>query len=64
MIASLLARFELSAVRVFETGIEPENVASMHCLTAAGFQQNHRDPDFEGMLYFLHVRIRPRPSGL
>jgi len=37
MIAALAARPELSAFRLFEAGVEPENLASIRCLLVAGF---------------------------
>jgi len=56
MIACLLARSELTGVQLIEAGVDPDNIASMRCLAAAGFQQHRLDPDFEGMLYFLLSR--------
>lgn len=56
MIGALVARPELSEVRMFEAGVEPENIASICCLSAAGFQPHNREPDYEGMLYFMLLR--------
>jgi RimJ/RimL family protein N-acetyltransferase len=56
MIRALVARPELSEVRLFEAGVDPENVASIRCLVAADFQPHNIEPDFEGMLYFIFLR--------
>jgi RimJ/RimL family protein N-acetyltransferase len=53
MIRALVARPELSEVGLFEAGVEPENIASIRCLLAAGFQPHSNEPDYEGMLYFM-----------
>jgi RimJ/RimL family protein N-acetyltransferase len=52
MVAELMRRPELHEVKLFEAGVEPENVASRRCLTAAGFSLRSEQPDFEGMLYY------------
>jgi RimJ/RimL family protein N-acetyltransferase len=59
MIAALLLRAELRDVRLFEAGVEPENLASRRCLEAAGFTPRSEQPDFEGMLYYRAWRRRP-----
>jgi len=59
MIRALVAWPELSEVRLFEAGVEPENIASIQCLLAAGFRPYRSKPDYEGMLYFTLLR-RPR----
>jgi hypothetical protein len=51
MIAGLLARPALASVKLFEDGVEPENVACRRCLEQAGFCLHSREPDYEGMLY-------------
>jgi RimJ/RimL family protein N-acetyltransferase len=56
MIRALVARPELSEVRLFEAGVDPENVASIRCLVAADFQPHRNEPDFEEMLYFILLR--------
>lgn len=56
MIRAMVSRSELSSVRLFEAGVVPENIASIRCLMAAGFQCGNSDPDFEGMLYFTLSR--------
>jgi RimJ/RimL family protein N-acetyltransferase len=56
MIRALVGRRELSEVRMFEAGVEPENLASVRCLVAAGFRPHNNDPDFEGMLYYMLSR--------
>jgi RimJ/RimL family protein N-acetyltransferase len=56
MITELMNRRELEVVRIFEAGVEPENVASIRCLFAAGFALENTDPDFENMLYLTFRR--------
>jgi RimJ/RimL family protein N-acetyltransferase len=56
MITELVNLPELAVVRIFEAGVEPENVASIRCLIAAGFTLESEDPDFENMLYLLFRR--------
>jgi RimJ/RimL family protein N-acetyltransferase len=56
-----MAAAELSAAGVREVfgGVQPENVASIRCLEAAGFARRADDPDADGFLYFarsLHDR--------
>jgi RimJ/RimL family protein N-acetyltransferase len=53
MVGALLDRPELGEVELFGAGVEPENVASVGCLRAAGFRLQAEEPDFEGMLYYL-----------
>jgi RimJ/RimL family protein N-acetyltransferase len=56
MIRALVARPELWEVRLLEAGVEPENIASIRCLLAAGFQPHKTEPDYEAMLYFMLLR--------
>jgi RimJ/RimL family protein N-acetyltransferase len=56
MIRALVARPELSEVRLFEAGVDPDNLASIRCLLGADFQPHNIEPDFEGMLYFMLLR--------
>ncbi len=42
----------MSHVRLFFGGVEHDNVASIACLTRAGFHRRSREPDFEGMLSY------------
>lgn len=56
MITALMARPELAFIRVFGAGVEPENLASIRCLQAAGFRSLSSEPDFEGTLYLLFQR--------
>jgi L-amino acid N-acyltransferase YncA len=56
MLAALLRRAELAAVRRFAAGVETANHACIHCLYAAGFRLYTTEPDFEGMLYYLSDR--------
>jgi L-amino acid N-acyltransferase YncA len=53
MIRAMMSRPELSSVGLFKAGVELENVASIRCLLAAGFQSYKREPDYEGMLYYM-----------
>ncbi|HZM56193.1 MAG TPA: hypothetical protein VFC03_14325 [Acidimicrobiales bacterium] len=53
LIGALVSRPELSSVRLFEAGVEPENVAAIQCLLAAGFRSIRAEPDYEGLLYFM-----------
>ena len=59
MIAGLLARPALASVKLFEAGVEPENVACRRCLEEAGFCLHSREPDCEGTLYYRAAR----PAG-
>jgi RimJ/RimL family protein N-acetyltransferase len=56
MIRALVEWSELSEVRLFEAGVEPENHASVRCLLAAGFVPHGSEPDFEGMVYYTLSR--------
>lgn len=60
MIAALTGLPELASVELFGAGVEPENVASIRCLEAAGFCLQAQEPDFEGMLYYLAGRALAR----
>ena len=52
MIAAMIARPELRDVELFEAGVEPQNIASRHCLEAGSFEPGSARPDVEGMLYY------------
>ncbi len=56
MLAALSRRPELAAVRRLAAGVEPANQTCVGCLHAAGFRPYTTEPDFEGMLYYLHDR--------
>jgi hypothetical protein len=56
MLEALLEAPEMSEIELFGAGVDPTNAASIGYLTAAGFIQQYREPDFEGMLYFLKRR--------
>jgi RimJ/RimL family protein N-acetyltransferase len=43
---------DLSAVELFEAGVEPDNHAARRALQAAGFRPRSVEPDCEGMLYY------------
>jgi RimJ/RimL family protein N-acetyltransferase len=58
--AALLATVhspELTDVVLFAAGIEPDNVASARCASAAGFAPDTTEPDWEGMVYHLRRRL-------
>jgi RimJ/RimL family protein N-acetyltransferase len=44
---------EVADVRVFEAGIDADNVASRRCAAAAGFRPDDPDPDWEDTVYYL-----------
>jgi hypothetical protein len=47
---------EVADVELIGGGVEPENVASIACLRSAGFSHENKEPDFEGMVYFVRRR--------
>ena len=47
---------EVADIELIGGGVEPENVASIACLRSAGFSQENKEPDFEGMVYFVRRR--------
>jgi len=51
---------EVADVVLFAAGIEPGNVASARCATAAGLLADTAVPDWEGIIY--HLRRRGRPA--
>lgn len=65
MIGALLRQAELLSIILFEAGVEPDNVASLRCLGAAGFRLGSDQPDWEGMLYYRARRadIDCRPAS-
>jgi RimJ/RimL family protein N-acetyltransferase len=57
--ATLLAMMdapETADIRVFAAGVEPGNVASVRCATAAGMTPDTLTPDDEGIVYYLRRR--------
>jgi len=52
MIQALTHHPDLSAVELFEAGVEPESDGSRGALEAAGFRLRTAEPDCEGMLYY------------
>jgi hypothetical protein len=56
LIGALVFRPELSTVRLFEAGVEPENLAALQCLLAAGFRSIQAEPDYEGLLNVMFQR--------
>lgn len=64
MLAALVARPEVAAVRRFAAGVEPANQACVRCLHAAGFRPYSTEPDYEDMLYYVFRPLRAdRPPG-
>ena len=57
---AVLAAPEVADVVLFAAGIEPGNVASARCATAAGLLPQTTTPDWEDMIY--HIHRRPHPS--
>ena len=43
---------DVSHIQLFFGGVEQDNVASIACLTRAGFHLRSPEPDFEGMLFY------------
>lgn len=52
MIGALIGHPDLTAVQVFEAGVEPDNHGGRGALQAAGFHARSPIPDYEGMLYY------------
>ncbi len=60
MIEALMSLPDLRQIELFAAGLEPDNVGSVACLQAAGFEPLDPRPDWEGIVY--HVRFRPLGS--
>jgi RimJ/RimL family protein N-acetyltransferase len=60
MIVALLTQPDLAHIELFAAGVEPENLGSVGCLRAAGFQALNAEPDWEGIVYYIKRR---RTSG-
>jgi RimJ/RimL family protein N-acetyltransferase len=43
---------DVSHIQLFFGGVEQDNVASIACVTRAGFHLRSPEPDFEGMLFY------------
>lgn len=56
MISSLMEVPELAPIELFAAGVEPDNVASVRCLVAAGFTPLDPEPDWEGIVYYTKRR--------
>jgi RimJ/RimL family protein N-acetyltransferase len=56
MIATLLIHPELAHIELFAAGVEPDNVGSVGCLRAAGFEAWDSQPDWEGLVYYFKRR--------
>jgi ribosomal protein S18 acetylase RimI-like enzyme len=56
VLCALFEAPEVADIALFGGGVEPENVASIACLRAAGFSQENEEPDFEGIVYFVRRR--------
>ena len=57
-IHATVAHPDLSDIRLFFGGVEADNIASIRCLTKAGFRLRSPEPDSEGMLYYSWERWR------
>jgi RimJ/RimL family protein N-acetyltransferase len=64
MIQALTRHLDLTAVELFEAGVEPENLASRGALEAAGFRLRSPVPDCEGMLYYSAWTTRASASSI
>jgi GNAT superfamily N-acetyltransferase len=56
MLSALFEAAEVADIELFGGGVEPENVRCLACLAAAGFSQEDKEPDFEGIVYFIKRR--------
>ena len=56
MITTLLALPDLAHIELFVAGVEPDNVGSVGCLRAAGFEALDSRPDWEGIVYYVKRR--------
>jgi RimJ/RimL family protein N-acetyltransferase len=56
MITTLLALPDLAHIELFAAGVEPDNVGSVGCLRAAGFEALDSRPDWEGIVYYVKRR--------
>jgi RimJ/RimL family protein N-acetyltransferase len=63
MILALTHHPDLTAVELFEAGVEPENHGSRGALEAAGFRLRSPVPDCEGMLYYRAWTTRAPASS-
>jgi RimJ/RimL family protein N-acetyltransferase len=51
-LGAVVKHSDVSHIRLFFGGVEQDNVASIACLTRAGFHLRSPEPDFEGMLFY------------
>jgi RimJ/RimL family protein N-acetyltransferase len=56
MIAGLLKLSDLAHIELFAAGVEPDNVGSVGCLLAVGFEILDSQPDWEGIVYYVKRR--------
>jgi L-amino acid N-acyltransferase YncA len=56
ILASILDQPEIRDLRKISAEIDPENLASLRCFSAAGFIQACAEPNEEGMLAFVYNR--------
>jgi L-amino acid N-acyltransferase YncA len=54
ILASILAQPEVKDLRKISAEIDPENLASLRCFSAAGFVQACAEPNEDGMLVFVY----------
>jgi RimJ/RimL family protein N-acetyltransferase len=56
MIVTLMALPDLAHIELFVAGVEPDNVGSVGCLRAVGFEALDSQPDWEGIVYYIKRR--------
>jgi RimJ/RimL family protein N-acetyltransferase len=56
LLQEVFARPEVAQMRVFDAGVEPDNVASIRCLARSGFVKLSPEPDWQGILHLLRTR--------
>ncbi len=54
ILRALLGRPELDRLEWIEASVEPDNVASIRCFRAAGFEQASPEPDSNGFLTLVY----------
>lgn len=62
LLRAATAHHDVTDVRLFAAGIDADNDASRRCAATAGFTPDREEPDWEGTVYYLLERHRPRRS--
>ncbi|HEX8834431.1 MAG TPA: GNAT family N-acetyltransferase [Abditibacteriaceae bacterium] len=52
----LVSQPEFLGVQRWQVGIEPDNMASRHCLSAVGFVADRDTPDEDGLLQYVYFK--------